>query len=121
MAEAKVCVLNHKASREARVDLMIFGCQENLPVPGISTPSGAIPAWNADTEYAMIQMATEFSEKHLHDHGAFVVFHSFCADSLNTIAGLIKYPIMEVLQGWMEMNQIHLTSAIPPVSTVLVF
>ena len=56
--------------------LKLFDFQENLPMPGVSIPDTAVPSWNSDPDYNMINEAFFFAEKHLEDHGCIVVFHS---------------------------------------------
>ncbi len=83
------------------VDLVLFDCQENLPVPGVSSPPTAVPAWNEDPDFDGLQSAFAFAETHLQDHGCMIVFHSFCANSKAIIAGLCEtYHMVKKKSGW---------------------
>jgi len=42
-------------------DLMLFDCQENLPVPGLFFEVNHVPYWNVDKEYFMIYQAFTFA------------------------------------------------------------
>jgi hypothetical protein len=100
-------------------DLMLFDCQENLPMLGVSSADTEVPSWNSDPEYKMISEAFFFAEQHLQDHGCIVVFHSWSMDAKSTIAGLCDgYPVMVKKKEWMGMNRVHLTSPIDQNNTV---
>ena len=119
MAVGNPKVYNGVVNRWPGFDLMLFDCQENLPVPGVSFPATDVPDWNSDPEYNMIFQAFSFAEKHLFDHGCIVVFHSWSMDAKSTIAGLCEaYPKLVKKKEWMGMNRVHLTSAIDKTSTV---
>ncbi len=107
-----------KLNRWPGLDLIIIDCQENLPVPGVSSPPTVIPSWNADEGYDALQNAFVFAEKHLQDNGAFIIIHSYSTDSKANIAGLCDTYSMIVRKEWMGMNRLHLSSAFDPSSTV---
>ncbi len=119
MAVGKARVYNGVVNQRPGFDHMLFDCQENLPMPGVSFPENHVPYWNSDLEYNMIYQAFFFAQKHLQDHGCIVVFHSWSMDAKSTIAGLCQeYPNMVKKKEWMGMNRVHLTSAIDQTSTV---
>jgi hypothetical protein len=119
MVKGKARVFGGVVNRWPGFDLMLFDCQENLPVPDVSTRANHVPYWNSDPEYNMINEAFFFAEKHLQDHGCIVVFHSWSVDAKSTIAGLCEgYPTMVKKKEWMGMNRVHLTSAIDQKNTV---
>jgi len=95
------------------VDLIIFDCQENLPVPGCSFPATTILAWNKDDEYEAIQMAFLFADMHLQDHGCMIVFHSYWTNSFGVIQGLGEAYLTFVKKyDWLGANQAYLTSTV---------
>lgn len=106
-------------TRKPLVDLIFFDCQENLPVPDVSSPAHAVPAWNSDPEYDALQNAFLFAEDHLQDHGCMVVFHSYCVASKGVIQGLCEaYPSLVKKTDWLGINRVHLTSALDKTTTV---
>jgi hypothetical protein len=100
------------------VDLIFFDCPENLPVPGLSSPSTKVPDWNADVENEALQAAFQFAFKHLQDHGCMIVFHSWSADVRGDILGLCEAYRMVKKKEWWGMNRLHLTSALDTITTV---
>lgn len=119
MVVGKVRVYDGVVNRHAGFDLMLFDCQENLPVPGISIPVTNLPPWNVDKEYDMINMAAYFADIHLQDHGCMVVFHSWSVAAKEVIAGICEsYPTFVVKKEWMGMNRVHLTSPLDTSNTV---
>jgi hypothetical protein len=119
MSTGKARVYDNKVTHHPSVDLILFDCQENLPVPGVSFPATHVPTWNSDIEYEAIAMAFFFAEKHLQDHGCIVIFHSWSADAKGVIAGLCEsYPTFVKKKEWMGMNRVHLTSALDKTTTV---
>jgi hypothetical protein len=101
------------------VDLILFDCPENLPVPEISFPMHAIPPWNSDEECEALNNVFLFAEKHLQDHGCLIVFHSRCGASKSNIAGLcLLYPTLVEKEDWLGMNRMHLTSPLDKTTTV---
>lgn len=122
MVVGKARVYDGVVNRCPGFDLMLFDCQENLPVPGVSFPATSVPSWNKDVEYEMISMAMFFAEKHLQDHGAMVVFHPWSVEAKGVIAGLCKiYPTMVVKKEYMGMNRVHLTSGFDQSSMVSLY
>ncbi len=100
------------------MDLIIYDCPENLPVPGVDCPKGKVPTWNADEEQEALNSACAFAEKHLQDNGCIIVFHSWCADSKGDIAKMCEtYSFMKIKE-LMAMNRLLLTSAIDNNTTV---
>ena len=73
-------------SKDPLVDLIIFYCQENPPVPLISEKD--VPAWNSDPTCVGMQNAFQFVEESLQDHGCVPVFHSYSLESRRMFAGL---------------------------------
>ena len=73
-------------SKDPLVDLIIFDCQENLPVPLISEKD--VPSWNSDEACAGMQNAFQFAGDSLQDSGCFLVFHSYSLQSCHMFAGL---------------------------------
>ena len=73
-------------SKYPLVDLIIFDCQENLPVPLISEKD--VPSWNLDEVCAGMQNAFQFAEDNLQDNGCVLVFHSYSLQSRRMFAGL---------------------------------
>lgn len=108
-----------KVNRHPGVDLILFDCQENLPVPEVSSPMSAVPTWNSDPEYEALNNAFLFAETHLQDNGCMIVFHSWCAESKGVIVGLCEaYPTLVVKAEWLGSNRMHLTSAVDKTTTV---
>ena len=109
------------AMSKPALDLVLFDCQENLPVLGVSFPPTTVPAWNEDKEYEDLQSAFAFAELHLHDDGCMIVFHSFSAASKGNIIGLCETYQMLKKKEWLGMNRLHLTSAVDVTTTVSSF
>lgn len=114
-------IFNGVAKSKPALDLVFFDCQENLPVPGVSSPPTTVPAWNEDKEYEDLQSAFAFAELHLHDDGCMIVFHSFSAVSKGNIIGLCETYQMLKKKEWLGMNRLHLTSALDVTTTVSSF
>lgn len=114
----KIRKFNGIAKCKPSLDLVFFDCQENLPVPGVSSPPNTVPAWNEDKEYEDLQSAFAFAEQHLHDDGCLIVFHSFSAISKGNIIGLCETYQMLKKKEWLGMNRLHLTSALDVTTTV---
>jgi hypothetical protein len=119
MAPGKACTYDGIVNRHPRVDLLLFDCQENLPVPEVSFPMHLVPAWNSDPEYEVLNNAFLFVETHLQDSGCMIVFHSWCAASKGVIVGLCNaYPELVQKSEWVGYNQMHLTFALDKRTTV---
>ena len=67
--------LNGRVSQEPLVDLIIFDCQENLPIPLIFEKH--VPSWNSNPSCAGMQNSFHFAEESLQDNGYVLVFHSY--------------------------------------------
>jgi len=103
------------------VDVILFDCSENLPVPEISSAQNDIPAWNEDTEYEAMHSVFAFAERHLQDHGCLVITHAFSVASKSAIVGLCEiYPMLKKKKEWLGMNRLWLTSATDITTTVSV-
>lgn len=118
MSGGKTRKFNGVAKNKPALDLVFFDCQENLPVPGVSSPPSKVPAWNEDKEYEDLRSAFAFAELHLHDDGCMIVFHSFSAVSKGNIIGLYETYQMLKKKEWLGMNRLHLTSALDVSTTV---
>jgi hypothetical protein len=65
MGVGKARVYNRVVNQWLGFDLMLFDCQENLLVLGVSFLENHMPYWNSDPEYNMIYQAFFFAEMHL--------------------------------------------------------
>ena len=102
------------------MDLVIFDCQENLPVPLISDKR--IPSWNSDPTYAGMQNAFHFAEENLQDNGCVLVFHSYSLQLWRMFAGLQKvFKKLVMKKEWLAFNQLDLASGVTPGQTVSFF
>ena len=119
LSVGKPRMYNGVLNRRPGVDLVIFDCPENLPVPGVSSPKDAVPTWNADEEFEALQSVFGFAKMHLQDDGCMIVFHSWCADSKGNIAGLCETYSMVKMKELMGVNRLHLTSAVDNTATVI--
>lgn len=97
-------------TRQPLVDLILFDCHENLPVPDVSTTIMAVPTWNSDPDFEAMQTTFLFAENHLQDHGCMIVFHSWCAALKGNIQGLCEtYPCLVKMKEWLGINRVYLT------------
>ena len=104
-------------SKDPLVDLIIFDCQENLPVPLIFEKD--VPSWNSDPACVGMQNAFPFAEDSLQDNGCVLVFHSYSLQSRRMFAGLqnvCKKLVMK--KEWLAFNQLDLASGITPSHTI---
>ena len=109
--------LDGRVSKEPLVDLIIFDCQENLPVPLISEKD--VPSWNSDPACAGMQNAFQFAEDSLQDNGCVLVFHSYSLQSRRMFAGLQNvFKKLVMKKEWLAFNQLDLASGITPGHTV---
>jgi hypothetical protein len=113
--------INGAPNRRPGVDVIMFDCPENLPVPGVSRVQNEVPVWNEDTEYEAMHSVFAFAERHLQDHGCLVITHSFSVASKSAILGLLEiYPRLKKKKEWLGMNRLWLTSASDTTTTVSV-
>ena len=104
-------------SKDPLVDLIIYDCQENLPVPLISEKD--VPSWNSDEACAGMQNAFQFAEDNLQDNGCVVVFHSYSLQSRRMFAGLQNvFKKLVMKKEWLAFNQLDLASGVTPRHTV---
>ena len=109
--------LDGRVSKEPLVDLIIFDCQENLPVPFISEKD--VPSWNSDPACAGMQNAFQFAEDNLQDNGCVLVFHSYSLQSRRMFAGLQNvFKKLVMKKEWLAFNHLDLASGITPGHTV---
>ena len=109
--------LDDKVSKDPLVDLIIFDCQENLPVPLIFEKD--VPSWNSDPTCAGMQNALQFAEDSLQDNGCVLVFHSYSLQSCRMFAGLQNvFKKLVMKKEWLAFNQLDLASGIIPGHTV---
>ena len=117
MNEGKACSFDGVVSQEPLVDLIIFDCQENLPVPLISDK--CVPSWNSDPTFVGMQNAFHFAEENLQDNGCVLVFHSYNLQSRSLFVGLRKvYKKLVMKMEWLAFNQLDLTSGLAKNETV---
>ena len=104
-------------SEDPLVDLIIFDCQENLPVPLISEKD--VPAWNSDPTCVGMQNAFQFAEESLQDNGYVLVFHSYNLQPrhmFSRLQNVFKKLVMK--KEWLAFNQLDLASGITSGQTV---
>ena len=104
-------------SKDPLVDLIIFDCQENLPVPLISEKD--VPAWNLDPTCVGMQNAFQFAEESLQDNGCVLVFHSYNLQSRHMFAELQNvFKKLVMKKEWLAFNQLDLALGITSSQTI---
>ena len=117
MNAGKVCSLDGRVNREPLVDIIIYDCEEDLPVPLISEKQ--VPSWNSDPTCVGMQNAFYFAEENLQDNGCILVFHSYSLQSRRMFAGLQKvFKKLVLKKEWLAFNQLDLASGINHGQTV---
>ena len=102
------------------MDLIIFDCQENLPVPLISEKD--VPAWISDPTCVGMQNEFQFAEDSLQDNGCILVFHFYSLQSWRMFAGLQNvFKKLVMKKEWLAFNQLDLASGITIGQTVSSF
>ena len=104
-------------SEDPLVDLIIFDCWENLPVPLISEKD--VPAWNSDPTCVGMQNAFQFVEESLQDIGCVLVFHSYSLQLRRMFARLQNvFKKLVMKKEWLAFNQLDLALGITSGQTV---
>lgn len=106
-----------RVSQEPLVDLIIYDCEEDLPVPLISEKD--VPSWNSDPSRGGMQNAFQFAEDNLQDNGCVLVFHSYSLESRRMFAGLKNvFKKLVMKKEWLAFNHLDLASGTNPGHTV---
>ena len=99
------------------MDLIIFDCQENLPVPLISEKD--VLAWNSNPTCVGMQNAFQFAGESLQDNGSVLVFHSYSLQLRRMFAGLQNvFKKLVMKKEWLAFNQLDLASGITSGQTI---
>ena len=111
--KGKARSLDGKVCRDPLVDLIVYDCPENLPVPLISEDK--VPSWNSDPTFEGIQNVFQFAEENLQDNGCLLVFHSYSLESRRMFAGLKNiFKKLDMKKEWLAFNQLDLASGVKP-------
>lgn len=100
------------------LDLMIADIPENLPVPGISVPSSAIPSWNFRPE-KYVDTIFEFADSYIHDNAALLLLHANDRDLQLEIEECAMTYDFKLLFDWWALNELPLALPRDPSTTVL--
>jgi len=112
MSRGKLHMFYGEPNARLEVDVMFFDCLENLPMPKLSSSLDEVLEWNKDVGNEALQSTSNFTYKHLQDHGSIIVFHSWSAKAKSDITRSYETYEMVKKKEWMGMNRMHLTSAV---------
>ena len=99
------------------IDLLIADIPEGLPVPNVSSPSTAIPDWNA-LPSGFVESIFIFAETFLHDDAALLLFHCDDPNIHNEVVEWAQEYGFKVHRDWWGVNELRLASPRNPVTTV---
>jgi hypothetical protein len=89
------------------LDLIIVDIPENLPVPGISNPTSAIPTWNVRLK-KYVDTVFEFADNFLHDNAALLLFHANDRELQLEIEEYASTYEFKLLMDWWALNELPL-------------
>jgi hypothetical protein len=91
------------------VDLVIVDIPGNLAIPNIFMAHGEIPGWNVE-KAGFLDQYFDFTNAHLQDDGAILLFHTGSLDLMKTLKGFLKVYRFKVHKEWMGDNRLRMTS-----------
>jgi len=99
------------------VDLMIVDLPEGLPVPMVSNPCTAVPAWNTN-DLGFLAVVFAMGSSLVHDDGVLLLFHKDDLQLRADIRGSANAYHWKILKDWTGINRVPLTSARDATKTV---
>ena len=115
-----VCYVQHKSDKARAfkgvqgiaggVDLMVVDIPEALPVPMVSSPRTAVPAWNSIDE-SFLQMVFAMGSSLVHDNGVLLLFHKDDLQLRADIRGFANAYHWKIFKEWTGINRLPLTNA----------
>ena len=114
------CFMQHKSDKARAfkgvqgtaggVDLMVVDVPESLPVPMVSSPSTAVPAWNS-IDVSFLQMVFAMGSSLVHDNGVLLLFHKDDLQLRADLRGFANAYHWKIFKEWTGINRLPLTSA----------
>jgi hypothetical protein len=89
---------------------MIVDIPDDLPIPELSSPPSFVPEWNKQKK-GFLEVVFDFSNSHLHDKGAMLLFFSDDLDVKADLKGLMSAYGFLAFKDWMGVNRLRMTSA----------
>jgi hypothetical protein len=114
------CYVQHKSDKARAfkgvqgtaggVDLMVVDVPESLPVPMVSSPRTAVPAWNS-IDVSFLQVVFAMGSTLVHDNGVLLLFHKDDLQLRADLRGFANAYNWKILKEWTGINRLPLTSA----------
>jgi len=88
---------------------MVLDIPKELSVLGVANPLSVVPPWN-NIHSKFLKAIFDFANSHLHDDGAFLIFHSNRAQVKQDLKAFCRAFHFKVYQKWIGVNRLHLTN-----------